>query len=154
MGLSGGVSGAKRALGFRFSAAHGATDRQDLSQCKFPGFHTSIIRHRQFDQGSILLSEFHLAPKRESSCTRITFSGRSGRMKLPPLVTRDLQSAPRPPSLTGAGVRKCSKAACSLITAAAWVRRLPLLLLKSRVVTVCSQKVHLNVVPPFIGLVV
>lgn len=39
-------------------------------------------------------------------------------------------------------------------TDAACVRRLPFVLLKSRVVTLCSQKVHLNVVPPFTGLVV
>jgi hypothetical protein len=33
-------------------------------------------------------------------------------------------------------------------------QRLPFVLLKSRVVTLHSQKVHLNVVPPFIGLAV
>ncbi len=37
---------------------------------------------------------------------------------------------------------------------AAWVRRLPLVLLKSSVVTLCSQKVQVKVVPPFTGLVV
>ena len=36
----------------------------------------------------------------------------------------------------------------------AWVRRLPMTLLKSSVVTVCSHKEHLKVVPPFIDLVV
>lgn len=51
-------------------------------------------------------------------------------------------------------VRKCNKAACRFISAAACLRRLPFVLLKSRVVTLCSQKVHVNEVPPFIGLVV
>jgi hypothetical protein len=41
-----------------------------------------------------------------------------------------------------------------LIAAAAWVRRLPFAILKPRVVTPCSQKMHLNVVQPFIGLAV
>jgi hypothetical protein len=50
--------------------------------------------------------------------------------------------------------RECDKATCWLIAAAACVRRLPFAILKSRVLTLCSQKVHLNVVPPFIGLVV
>jgi hypothetical protein len=54
----------------------------------------------------------------------------------------------------GNTLRKCNEAACSLILAAAWVRRLPTALLKSSVVTLCSQKVHLNVVVPFIVLVV
>jgi hypothetical protein len=40
------------------------------------------------------------------------------------------------------------------MAAAAWVRRLPVVLVKSRVVTLCSQKVQVNVVPPFTGLVV
>ena len=35
-----------------------------------------------------------------------------------------------------------------MINAAACVRRLPFVLLKSRVVTLCSQKVHWNAVPP------
>jgi hypothetical protein len=64
------------------------------------------------------------------------------------------QSAPRPPSLMGTFVGRCKEAACSLIIAAAWVRRLPLMVWKSRVVTLCSQNVHLNVVPPLSGLVV
>jgi hypothetical protein len=63
-------------------------------------------------------------------------------------------SAPRPPSLVVAEVRRCNEAACWLIMAAAWVRRLPFAMLKSSVVTLCSQKVHLKVVPPFSGLVV
>jgi hypothetical protein len=50
--------------------------------------------------------------------------------------------------------RECAKATCRLISAAACVRRLPFAIWKSRVVTLCSQKVHLNVVLPFIGLVV
>jgi hypothetical protein len=50
--------------------------------------------------------------------------------------------------------RECAKAACRLISAAACVRRLPFAIWKSRVVTLYSQKVHLNVVLPFIGLVV
>jgi hypothetical protein len=37
---------------------------------------------------------------------------------------------------------------------AACVRRLPTVLLKSKVVTVCWHRAQLNVVPPFIDLVV
>jgi hypothetical protein len=37
---------------------------------------------------------------------------------------------------------------------AAWVRRLPSALLKSKVLTLCPQETHLNVMPPFIGSVV
>jgi hypothetical protein len=37
---------------------------------------------------------------------------------------------------------------------AAWVRRFPARLLKSRVVTLCSHRAHLKVVPPLIDLVV
>jgi hypothetical protein len=40
------------------------------------------------------------------------------------------------------------------MTAAAWVRQLPLGLLKSTVLTLYLQKEHLNAVPPFIGFVV
>jgi hypothetical protein len=50
--------------------------------------------------------------------------------------------------------RECDKATWWVISAAACVRRLPFAIWKSRVVTLWSQKVHLNVVPPFIGLVV
>jgi hypothetical protein len=57
-------------------------------------------------------------------------------------------------SLIGTRVRKCNEATCRFITVAACVRRLPSVLLKSSVVTLCSQKVHLNLVPPFIDLVV
>jgi hypothetical protein len=67
---------------------------------------------------------------------------------------RRSQSAPRPPSFASTGARKCNEAACWFITVAACVRRLPFVLLKSSVVTLSSQKVHLNVVPPFIDLVV
>jgi hypothetical protein len=65
-------------------------------------------------------------------------------------------SAPRPPILIGAAVwdDKCDAAACWFIAVAAWVRRLPMTLLKFRVVTECSHKEHLKVVPPFIDLVV
>ena len=53
-----------------------------------------------------------------------------------PLRLASLQSAPRLPSLFGGSdVRTCNKAACLFITAAACVRRLPFMLLKSRVVT-------------------
>lgn len=45
-------------------------------------------------------------------------------------------------------------AACSFIALAACVRRLPPVLLKTNVETLCSQEMHLNVVPPFIDLVV
>ncbi len=67
-----------------------------------------------------------------------------------------VQSAPRSPVLVGAAIGddKCNKAACWFMAVAAWVRRLPTALLKFSVVTVCSHKVHLNVVPPFIDLVV
>jgi hypothetical protein len=40
------------------------------------------------------------------------------------------------------------------MAAAACVRRLPSVLLKSRVVTLCSQKVQVKVMPPFAGFVV
>jgi len=50
--------------------------------------------------------------------------------------------------------RECDKATCWLISAAACVRRLPCAVWKPRVVTLWSQKVHLNVMPPSIGLVV
>jgi hypothetical protein len=49
---------------------------------------------------------------------------------------------------------KCNAAACWFIAVAAWVRRLPMTLLKLSVVTVCSHNEHLKVVPPFIDLVV
>lgn len=49
---------------------------------------------------------------------------------------------------------ECNAATCRLIAAAACVRRLPFMLLKSRVVILYSQKVYLKVVPPFIGLIV
>jgi hypothetical protein len=68
----------------------------------------------------------------------------------------EVQSAPRPPILPGADIwdDKCSAAACWFIAVAAWVRRLPMTLLKFSVVTVCSHNEHLKVVPPFIDLVV
>jgi hypothetical protein len=55
----------------------------------------------------------------------------------------------RQPVWLASTVLKCDKAA--LVTAAACVRRLPLVLLKLRVMTLCSRRAHLNVV---IGLVV
>ena len=51
--------------------------------------------------------------------------------------------------LTGCTQEKCNAAACWLITAAAWMRRLPLVLLKSSGLTLRLQKG-----PPLIGLVV
>ena len=57
-------------------------------------------------------------------------------------------------SLTGRGQERCNAAACWFMTAAAWVRRLPLGLLKSTVLTLYLQIEHLNAVPPFIGFVV
>jgi hypothetical protein len=56
--------------------------------------------------------------------------------------------------LMGLKEEECNAVACSFITAAAWVRRLPVVLLKSTVLTLYLQKGHLNLVPPFIGLVV
>jgi hypothetical protein len=56
--------------------------------------------------------------------------------------------------LIGLKEEKCNAVACSFITAAAWVRRLPVVLLKFIVLTLYLQKGHLNSVPPFIGLVV
>jgi hypothetical protein len=44
--------------------------------------------------------------------------------------------------------------ACSFIALAAWVRQLPFSLLNSRVVTEWSQSGHLNVLKPFIILMV
>jgi hypothetical protein len=58
------------------------------------------------------------------------------------------------PPLTGLGEEKCTAVACWLIIEAAWVRRLPLVLLKSTVLTTYLQKQHLNAVPPFRNLVV
>src|ERR1700730_17538988 len=57
-------------------------------------------------------------------------------------------------SPTGRRPERCNAAACWFMTAAAWVRRLPLGLLKSTVLTPYLQKEHLNAVPPFIGFVV
>ena len=48
----------------------------------------------------------------------------------------------------------CAAAACSFIALAAWVRQLPFWLLKSRVVTECLQIGHLNVLKPFIIVMV
>ena len=55
---------------------------------------------------------------------------------------------------TGRRQERCNAAACWFMTAAAWVRRLPLGLLKSTVLTLYLQKEHLNAVPSFIGFVV
>jgi hypothetical protein len=44
--------------------------------------------------------------------------------------------------------------ACSFIALAAWVRQLPFWLLKSRVVTECLHSGQLNLVKPFIILIV
>jgi hypothetical protein len=44
--------------------------------------------------------------------------------------------------------------ACSFIALAAWVRQLPFWLLNSRVLTECSQSRHMNVLKPFILLMV
>lgn len=102
----------------------------------------------------------HMGQRTDSICPSVSFAGftfivfRIAHLEDGQSCSLCFQSAPRPPSLTGAGVRKCDNAACWLITDAACVRRFPRVLLKSRVVTLCSQKVHLNVVPPFICLVV
>ena len=50
--------------------------------------------------------------------------------------------------------RLCAAVACSFIALAAWVRQLPFSLLNSRVVTECLQIGHLNVLKPFIILMV
>jgi hypothetical protein len=50
--------------------------------------------------------------------------------------------------------RPCVAAACSFIAFAAWVRQLPLWLLKSRVVTECLHSGHLNVLKPVIIVIV
>lgn len=50
--------------------------------------------------------------------------------------------------------RPCVAAACSFIALAAWVRQLPLWLLKSRVVTECLQSGHLKVLKPVIIVIV
>jgi hypothetical protein len=50
--------------------------------------------------------------------------------------------------------RPCAAVACSFIALAAWVRQLPFWLLNSRVVTECLHSRHLNVLKPFIILMV
>jgi hypothetical protein len=50
--------------------------------------------------------------------------------------------------------RLCAATACSFIVLAAWVRQLPFWLLNSRVVTECLHRRHLNVLKPFIILMV
>jgi hypothetical protein len=50
--------------------------------------------------------------------------------------------------------RLCAAVACSFIALAAWVRQLPFWLLNSCVVTECLQNGHLNVLKPFIILMV
>ena len=57
MRLGGGVSCAKRALLFRFSSTHGATDRQYMSQRELLSFHVTIIQHRGLEGWSIVLSQ-------------------------------------------------------------------------------------------------
>ena len=54
----------------------------------------------------------------------------------------------------GLGPLLCAAVACSFIALAAWVRQLPFWLLNSRVVTECGQTMHLNVLKPFIILIV
>jgi hypothetical protein len=61
------------------------------------------------------------------------------------------------PSFAGGGVwseDECNSAACRFMAEAAWVRQLPFAMSKFRVMTVCSQKMHLNVMVPFTRLVV
>jgi hypothetical protein len=65
-----------------------------------------------------------------------------------------IQSAPRPPCFAGTQGRTCNEAACWLMAAAACVRRLPPVLLKSSVLTLCAQKVQVKRVPSLTGLVV
>ena len=48
----------------------------------------------------------------------------------------------------------CAAVAYSFIVLAAWVRQLPFKLLKCRVVTECLQSRHLNMLKPFIILMV
>jgi hypothetical protein len=48
----------------------------------------------------------------------------------------------------------CAASACSFIILAACVRQLPFRLLKSRVVTECLQRTHLNVLKLFIIVMV
>jgi hypothetical protein len=55
---------------------------------------------------------------------------------------------------TGLRRPKCNAVVCWFIIAAAWVRRLPLVLLNSAVLTLYLQKEHLNAMPSFIGRVV
>jgi hypothetical protein len=50
--------------------------------------------------------------------------------------------------------RLCAAVACSFIAFAAWVRQLPFWLLYSRVVVECLHSTHLNVLKPFIILMV
>jgi hypothetical protein len=56
MGLDTRVPRAQRALLFRFSSARWALHGQNLSQRQIFGFHENIIRHRQLERWSILLS--------------------------------------------------------------------------------------------------
>lgn len=130
MSLGGRMSGAKRTSRFRFSSAHRAADRQYLSQCEFRGFHTDIIRHREFERWSILLFGSSTDPKtgiylspgqpprvlgyRRSEDENATFVAQWRCHHC-----AEFQSAPRPPILAGAADRTCNEAACWLITAAA-----------------------------------
>jgi hypothetical protein len=54
----------------------------------------------------------------------------------------------------GMARRPCAAVACWFIALAAWVRQLPFWLLNSCVVTECLQSGHLNVLKPFIILMV
>ena len=56
MRLSRWMPCAESAFLFRFRAAHGAGNRQYLSQCQFRGLHANIIEQRLAERWSILLS--------------------------------------------------------------------------------------------------
>ena len=63
MRLGRGLSCAKRALLFRFSSTHGATDRQYMSQRELLSFHVNIIQHRGWERWSIVLSQIVICGK-------------------------------------------------------------------------------------------
>jgi hypothetical protein len=75
MSLGRRMSGAKRTSRLRFSSAHRAADRQYMSQREFRGFHTDIIRHREFKRWSILLFGSSTDPKTGIYLNRVSLPG-------------------------------------------------------------------------------
>jgi hypothetical protein len=63
MCLRGGVSRAESALLFRLRPAHGATDRQYVSQRELIGFHTYIIDIANLKRWSIVPLSVSIGPK-------------------------------------------------------------------------------------------